>query len=269
MSIPDSLSWPLVLQVALPEAGDPLIGTTPTLSPDLAPAAWALVSGSIGNAVSVGSWRDPYAPAFFSGGGSSVFSINMALPSNRGLAIYAGFGRYLPYLEATADVDPAYDTDPGMLIELLGAGAAVVASLKVVPGGGGASNRPVFDLQATAVGASPATVDGPSGAKAHWASPWHRTLALAVSPTGVVTAGFRHPGLIGGTYGALVGTSPLAAIESLRITTTPNFGLTFLDVHKQGMADAGPQGIWWRSRVNCIEQSEGGGVPEEDWGDLI
>lgn len=264
MSLTESIGWPLVLSVGLPDAGDPLIGATPVLSPDLAPDAWELTSGSIGDAVSVGSWKDPSAPAFFSASGVSTASIDLALPSNRGFACYAGFGRFLPYSDGS--VDPAYATDHGMLVEFLDAGASVISSLKVVPGAGGSTS---FSLIATAVGASTLTVENVSGISPNWESPWHRTLALAVSDSGAVTAGFGHPALSGRAYGQLGGVSSPSEVKRLRISVTASFGLTFIDVRKRNMASAGPPGIWWRSRVNCIEQGDGINFPENDWQEPI
>ncbi|MEQ6437220.1 hypothetical protein V8Z74_19635 [Comamonas sp. w2-DMI] len=261
----DSLGWPLVMRRNISGLGDVLIGQQPELSPDLAPAAWAQQTGTIGAAVSVGSWRDPYTPGFFSeAAGTASTTLALALGPNRGAAVYVGFGRYVPFV--AGHPDPAYATDPGLALELLGEGGAVVARIAVTPGDDG-DGSPMFTLHAGGAGLDQVELEGPIGVY-EWRNAWLRTLALAVNEAGQLGVGWQHPGFGGFTDYRYIGDVPGLDIKSLRLAVSRCFCMTFIEVHKTGMRPvAAPLGTWWRNRVNAIEQGGGDGpaIPEDDW----
>ncbi|MCB0135979.1 MAG: hypothetical protein KDD75_12800 [Caldilineaceae bacterium] len=281
MSLEDSLSWPLVMEVELPAVGDALTGAAPAkLSSDLAAASWASSSGTIGTAslpsfVSTPndetSWQNPSAPAFFcSSGSTATDTIPLALGLNRGVALYVGFS-----CERWTDFS-GYQTDPGLSIELRSGGGSVLASMDVHSSAADTDRYlpAYFEFDANVYGAAPKTIL-PPGDEGYWANPWVRTLALSIDQVGRISAGFFHPAYSGpssehGSYQD-IGFAQLAEIASMRLTVSPHFALTYIQAFKVGMTPAGATNYWWRNRVYSIEVGADTvtGQPGNDWGPPI
>lgn len=276
-----SLGWPLVLRMPIPDIGDTLAGSTPQLSPDLATASWATGTGVVDSATNMGgsgsSWQLPRSPTFleasdpYAAPANASVTLALDLGELRGLAVYLGFG---PGQRYDTEVSPSAELY-GVKLELLNSGGSTIASVLAKLGPEPESGyRVTYGIKATASGATSVDYELTNSYEGHgdFGNPWLRMVGLYINEAGQAEAGFHHPYYSSPEYPlenqSLAGTVNLVEVKSLRMTVSNNMGINWLEIRKTGLMDINGPTQWWRANIFTEEIGAGGGSlvpPANDW----